>query len=66
MSKKTVSDHEDFIMSVIYDHGPMRFTAAADLTACESLTRDGYIDECEGCTAKQLTPKGLRYLRQNA
>lgn len=66
MRERHISDEEDFVMSLIHDHGPMRFTTATDLTACEALTRDGYIDECEGSTAKRLTPKGLFYLRQHA
>lgn len=64
MDAGIISDKEDFVLNLLATHGPMRFTTADDLTACETLTIEGYIRQREGDLAKSLTPKGRRYIRE--
>lgn len=59
-----ISDDEDTVLSILHDHGPMRFTTAADLTACERLTKLAYIEDYGGADVKHLTQRGLRYLNK--
>lgn len=64
-SRAKITDAEDNVMSILHDHGPMKFTVAADITACARLSRDGYIFRYGELGHKALTPKGLRYLQRN-
>jgi hypothetical protein len=61
MANTTLTVAEDIVLSILHDHGPSIFRSAAGISACERLSRGGYI-VCEGET-KALTAKGLRYLK---
>lgn len=65
MAKVTLNSDQDLVLSILADHGPMRFTTGRDLTACQFLHDHGYIADYGGGSHKTLTAKGRRYLREN-
>jgi hypothetical protein len=57
------NETEDWVLSILYDHGATVFKAAADITACEWLQKNGYIIDYGG-NAKSITSKGVRFLER--
>lgn len=63
---RPLTDDEEFVLSLLDEHGAMRFTVAADISACHALQRTGLIADHGSSGAKELTRIGAIRARQAA